>query len=144
MNVDQATLNRTSSRAADGVSQKVYEHLMVTPMRGALGARVTGLDLEAINGGPNEAAIVAELTDAWTDHLVLFFPQINLAPAQQVMLAGKFGSNLAATTETGADYRNAASLADEGFKELLLITTVPTMVLAAGVINPPPVLSNSP
>ena len=121
MNVDQATLNRQSSRSADGTEQKQYEHIVVSPLRGALGARVTGLDIAAIDGGPQEAAIVAELHDAWTDHLVLFLPQMNLTPAQQVMLAGKFGSNLAATTETGGDYRNAASLADEGFKELLLI-----------------------
>ncbi len=99
-----------------------YTHIVVTPLRAALGACVTGLDIEAVNGGPDEAAIVAELLKAWTDHLVLFFPEINLTPKQQVLLAGKFGSNLAATTETGGDYRNAASLADDGFKELLLIT----------------------
>lgn len=121
MNVDQAKPTRQSSRSTDGVVQKHYEHIVVTPLRGVLGARVTGLDIAAIDGGPNEAAIVAELHDAWTDHLVLFFPQINLTPAQQVMLAGKFGSNLAATTETGGDYRNAASLAEEGFKEILVI-----------------------
>jgi taurine dioxygenase len=121
MNIDQATLNHHSSRSGDGTMQKQYEHIVVSPLRGALGARVTGLDIAAIDGGPQEAAIVAELHDAWTDHLVLFFPHINLTPARQVMLAGKFGSNLAATTETGGDYRNAASLADEGFKELLLI-----------------------
>ena len=123
MNIDQATLSNQASLAAHAGAQKRYAHIVVSPMRAVLGAQVIGLDLDAVNGGPNEAAIVAELIDAWTDHLVLFFPQINLTPAQQVMLAGKFGSNLAATTETGGDYRSSASLADEGFKELLLITT---------------------
>jgi taurine dioxygenase len=100
-----------------------YQHFTVTPLNAALGARIEGLDLEALDNPVTGNAIVAELTQAWTDHLVLFFPQINLTPAQQVMLAGKFGSNLAATTETGGDYRNAPSLADEGFPELLRIST---------------------
>ena len=91
--------------------------LTITALQGALGATVTGLDPDNV-----DVATAAELIDAWHQHLVLFFPQINLSPAQQVGLAKHFGTRFAATTEAG-DYRNAPSLADEGFPEILLLDT---------------------
>lgn len=89
----------------------------ITPLQGALGATVEGLDVDNL-----DAEIVEVLRDAWHKHLVLFFPKIDLSPAQQSHLASQFGSRLAATTETG-DYRNAPSLADEGFPQILLLDT---------------------
>ena len=96
--------------------------LTVTPLQAALGATVTGLSVESLDG-PDGACLVAELRAAWTAHKVLFFPGIGLTPAQQVRLAGVFGPRLAATTDAGADYRGAPTLADEGFPQLLLLDT---------------------
>lgn len=95
-------------------------HLSVTPLSGSLGAVVEGLDVAALDDDALAEA-VAVVTEAWDKHLVLFFPAINLTPAEQVRLAGCFGSRIAATTEAGSDYRNAPSLAEQGFPELLLL-----------------------
>ena len=96
--------------------------LSVTRLNAPLGATVDGLSLDALDGtdGP---ALVAELRAAWAAHKVLLFPGIGLSPEQQVRLASVFGPRLAATTETGADYRGAPTLADEGFPQLLLLDT---------------------
>ena len=96
--------------------------LSVTPLQAPLGATVDGLSVEALDG-PDGSRLVAELVDAWSAHKVLFFPGIGLSPAQQVRLARVFGPRIAATTEAGADYRGAPTLADEGFPELLLLDT---------------------
>ena len=96
------------------------QRLTVTPLPAALGAVVEGLmpaDIEP------DGALAEELRAAWHAHHVLFFPRLGLSPAEQVRLARVFGPRLAATTETGGDYRNAPTLADEGFPELLLLDT---------------------
>jgi taurine dioxygenase len=98
--------------------------LTVTKLNAALGATVTGIDTSVLDAdGPGLADdTIATLRRAWSEHLVLFFPEINLSPTQQVRLAGYFGDSLAATTETG-DYRNAPTLANEGFPQILLLDT---------------------
>lgn len=92
--------------------------MTITPLRACLGAVVEGLDLDDLS-----AEVESDLTEAWHQHMVLFFPQTNLTPAQQMRLAAVFGPKLAATTEEGNDYRGAPSLADEGFPEILLLDT---------------------
>ena len=99
-------------------SQFTEQRLAITPLSAAFGAVVEQLDVEALDD-----VIAAELQQAWADHHVLFFPAIHLSPAQQVRLAGVFGPRLAATTETGGDYRGAPTLAEEGFPEILLLDT---------------------
>jgi alpha-ketoglutarate-dependent taurine dioxygenase len=94
--------------------------LSITPLGGALGAVVEGLNVAVLDDDALRE-VAAELTAAWDRHLVLFFPGANLSPADQVRFARCFGSRSASTTETGGDYRNAPSLADEGFPEILLL-----------------------
>jgi taurine dioxygenase len=89
----------------------------ITPFRGALGAVVEGLDTTVEFSDD----IANELRAAWHDRQVLFFPGLNLKPADQVRMARLFGNRLAATTETGNDYRNLRTLADDGFPEVLVL-----------------------
>lgn len=92
--------------------------LTIAALQGALGATVCGLDPDNVDQETTQ-----QLRDAWHKHLVLFFPEINLSPAQQTSLAKSFGPRLAATTEAGGDYRGVNSLADEGFPEILVLDT---------------------
>jgi taurine dioxygenase len=92
--------------------------MQITRVGSALGATVEGLDVDALT-----PEIEQQLVEAWHEHLVLFFPGINLSPAQQLRLARVFGPRLAATTETNDDHRRAPSLAAEGFPEILLLDT---------------------
>jgi taurine dioxygenase len=61
--------------------------LTITPEPAALGAVVTGVDLRA----PLDATTVAALRHAFVRHEVLFFPEANLEPAEQVNLGRSFG-----------------------------------------------------
>ena len=61
--------------------------LTITPERATLGATVTGVDLHT----PLDAGTVAALRDALVEHEVLFFPEANLEPAEQVRLGRSFG-----------------------------------------------------
>jgi taurine dioxygenase len=92
--------------------------LKISRVGSALGATVEGLEVDELS-----PEVEQQLIAAWHEHLVLFFPQIHLSPAQQVRLARVFGPRLAATSETNDDNRKTASLADEGFPELLLLDT---------------------
>ncbi len=58
----------------------------VTPVAGALGASVTGVDLRTI-----DRATVDLIHDAWMRHLVLFFPNQSLTPTEQRDFAHMFG-----------------------------------------------------
>ena len=98
----------------------ISSDIHVTPLGGALGAVVEGLDVAALSDDAL-SSVVDELVKAWDRELVLFFPRINLSPDQQVRLARMFGPKLAATTETDTDYRNAPTLASEGFPEILVL-----------------------
>ena len=61
--------------------------LDVRPLSGALGAEILGIDLAHDFGDETVAAIRA----AWLEHLVIFFRQQTLSPAQFLKLASRFG-----------------------------------------------------
>ncbi len=63
-----------------------YTRLCVSPVSGALGAEVTGVDLQTCDD-----ASFAELERALTDHLVLFVRDQTLDPDHQIALARRFG-----------------------------------------------------
>ncbi len=59
----------------------------ITPLSGALGARVDGIDLRDVDD-----AVMTELNAAFLDHCVLVFPgQQGLTPEEQVAFAGRWG-----------------------------------------------------
>ena len=96
--------------------------IAISPLPGALGAVVEGLEVAKLSDDAL-AEIAVDLKAAWAEHLVLFFPGANLAPIDQMRMARLFGNHIAATTEAGGDYRNAPSLRDEGFPEILVLDT---------------------
>ena len=61
--------------------------IAVTPIAGALGAEVCGVDLGAIDD-----ATFADLRKAWLEHQVLFFRDQDLGAGQQVAFGRRFGS----------------------------------------------------
>jgi taurine dioxygenase len=64
-----------------------YKHIEVSPVAGALGAEVAGVDLTESLG--NE--VFSELHDAFMEHLVLFFRGQDITPAQHIAFARRFG-----------------------------------------------------
>jgi taurine dioxygenase len=62
--------------------------LDIRPLSGALGAEILGIDLAHDLGDETLAAIRA----AWLEHLVIFFRDQQLAPAQFLALASRFGA----------------------------------------------------
>ena len=68
----------------DGVLTRVH----IRRLGYALGAEVTGLDLSV----PPDADTVAELRNAWLEHIVLCFPEQDLTPEQQSAFCGLFGT----------------------------------------------------
>ena len=61
--------------------------LVIRRLGYALGAEITGVDLTR----PLEADLVAEIRQAWLDHVVLCIPKQALSPAQLEAFAGQFG-----------------------------------------------------
>lgn len=65
-----------------------YRHISVTPVAGALGAEITGVDLrEPLNG-----ETVAEIRQAFLEHLVVFLRNQPISPMQQLRFARYFGT----------------------------------------------------
>jgi taurine dioxygenase len=64
-----------------------YRHLQVSPVAGALGAEVQGVDLAR----PLAPEVVGEIRQALLAHLVIFFPRQRLGPAELLAFAGRFG-----------------------------------------------------
>jgi taurine dioxygenase len=64
-----------------------YRHIEVRPIAGALGAEVRGVDAS----GPLAADVIAELRQAWLDHLVIFLLDQQLTPQALVEFARGFG-----------------------------------------------------
>lgn len=83
--------------------------LTITPLRQALGATVTGLDLT--DGVRDED--FERLHAAWLENLVLFFPGLDLTTDQQVELGARFG-RLAATSRGDDDYRDQSTIGIDG------------------------------
>ena len=59
----------------------------VAPVAGALGAEISGLDLSA----PLSDETILAVRRAWLDHLVIFFRDQNLSPAQFLAFGRRFG-----------------------------------------------------
>lgn len=64
-----------------------YQHIRVEPIAGPCGAEISGVDL----GESLPDAVVAEIRRAWLDHLVVFFRNQDLTPAQQLAFAERMG-----------------------------------------------------
>lgn len=63
-------------------------HIEISPLAGAIGAQVQGVDLSA----PLSDATFAELREAFYSHLVLSFPDQQLTPAQLSSFGRRFGT----------------------------------------------------
>jgi taurine dioxygenase len=64
-----------------------YEIITATPVTGALGAEISGVDLSR----PLDDRALFEIKLAFTDHLVLFFRGQNLTPEEQISFATQLG-----------------------------------------------------
>jgi taurine dioxygenase len=64
-----------------------YRHIEVSPLAGALGAEISGVDIAK----PLEATAVAEISRAFLEHLVIFFRGQQLSPHELVAFAQRFG-----------------------------------------------------
>jgi taurine dioxygenase len=64
-----------------------YRHLQVSPVAGALGAEVQGVDLAR----PLTPEVVGEIRQALLAHLVIFFPRQQLGPAELLAFGERFG-----------------------------------------------------
>ena len=63
-----------------------FAHIKATPLSGALGAEIEGVDLAALTD-----EVFAEIRQAFHDHQVIFFRGQKLEPAHLVALATRFG-----------------------------------------------------
>ncbi|MGA0217810.1 MAG: TauD/TfdA dioxygenase family protein [Ilumatobacteraceae bacterium] len=70
----------------DVVQPRDYNRIKVEPISGALGAEVSGVDMRDLDD-----ELVAELRQAWMDHLVIFFRDQELTPQQHVEYGRAFG-----------------------------------------------------
>ena len=68
-------------------SPAAFQHITVSPISGALGAEIGGVDLSR----PLDAAVIAEIRRALVDNLVIFFRGQDLTPDQQKSFARNFG-----------------------------------------------------
>ena len=59
----------------------------IRPLAGAIGAEIFGVDLSA----PLDDATLAAIRRAWLDHLVIFFRDQDLPPAEFLAFARRFG-----------------------------------------------------
>ena len=64
-----------------------YRHIEVRPVAGALGAEILGVDMAR----ELEADVVAEVRQAFLDHLVIFLRNQKVTPPQQLAFARRFG-----------------------------------------------------
>jgi taurine dioxygenase len=62
--------------------------ITVTPIAGALGAEIAGVDLSR----PLDADVVHTIRQALLDHLVIFFRDQDLTPASYMAFAEAFGT----------------------------------------------------
>jgi taurine dioxygenase len=69
------------------VKEHRYRRIEVAPVAGALGAEIGHVDISR----PLADDVVAEIRQAWLDHLVIFFRAQTLTPAQQLAFARRFG-----------------------------------------------------
>ena len=67
-----------------------YRHIEVRPIAGALGAELHGIDMSR----DLEDDVVAEVRQAFLDHLVIFLRDQKATPRQHLAFARKFGEPL--------------------------------------------------
>jgi len=72
----------------DNTEHKNYQYIAVEPISGALGAEIRGPNLSQ----PLEPEVVAEIRDALLNHLVIFIPNQEITPQNQLAFAQNFGS----------------------------------------------------
>jgi len=65
----------------------IHPDLEVAPLSGGLGAEIRGVDLSA----PLDEASVAAIRTAWLEHLVVFFLDQDVTPAEQLAFAHRIG-----------------------------------------------------
>jgi len=71
-------------RSATG---RTYRHIEVQPVAGSLGAEIRGVNVAAAPGDE----VIAEIRQAFQDHLVIFFRDQKLTPHEQLAFARRFG-----------------------------------------------------
>ena len=64
-----------------------YRKIEVKPVAGALGAEISGVDLEHVD---NET--FSEIRAAWLEYLVVFFRDQKITPEEQIAFAKRFGA----------------------------------------------------
>jgi taurine dioxygenase len=77
-----------SEKAMDNTAHKDYQYISVEPISGALGAEISGPNLSQ----SLKPAVTAEIRGALLNHLVIFFPNQELTPQEQLAFAQQFGS----------------------------------------------------
>ena len=68
-------------------ARRHYHHIQVRPIAGALGAEIEGVNIAR----PLEGEVVAEIRQAFLDHLVIFLRNQKLTPREQLAFAERFG-----------------------------------------------------
>jgi taurine dioxygenase len=71
-----------------GRDPRSYRHIEVRPIAGALGAEVWGVDVAR----PLPPEVIAEIRQAWLDHLVIFVREQQITPHELVAFASAFGA----------------------------------------------------
>ena len=66
---------------------RTYRHIEVQPVSGSLGAEIRGVNVTAAL----DDAVIAEIRQAFLDHLVIFFRDQKLTPHEQLAFARRFG-----------------------------------------------------
>ena len=66
---------------------RTYRHIEVQPLGGSLGAEIRGVNVAAAL----DDAVIAEIRQAFLDHLVVFFRDQKLTPPAQLAFARRFG-----------------------------------------------------
>ena len=69
------------------MDDRTYEHLIVEPMAGALGAEISGVELDK----PMRPEIVSEINAAFLDYLVIVFRDQSLTPHQLLDFSSQLG-----------------------------------------------------
>lgn len=67
---------------------KNFDTITVRPAAGAIGAEISGVDLSA----PMDDALFAEIRQAFLDHVVVFFRNQTISPADHVAFTERFGA----------------------------------------------------
>ncbi len=102
------------------ITPRTYRAIEVTPIAGALGAEIAGVDL----ADDLSDATVAEIRQAWLDHLVVFFRDQPLPPAELLEFARRVGEPVEYPFVKGID----------GFPEIIAVTKLPDETVNFGGI----------